>query len=139
KGEVLLIHAPQLSEEFILNKKVFVLPVGNQRFKVGSTYDWSDLSEIPTEQGKQSITERLENVITCDYKIENHWAGVRPATLDRRPVLGVHSEFKNLFIFNGLGTKGVMLAPYFAREMVSLITSKNYELNLEVQAERFDQ
>jgi len=138
KGEVLLIHAPTLSEEFILNKKVFVLPVGNQRFKVGSTYDWSDLSDIPTEQGKLSITERLENVITCDYKIENQWAGVRPATIDRRPVLGRHPGNRNLFVFNGLGTKGVMLAPYFAREMVSLITSLNYEVIPEVRVERFN-
>ncbi len=122
KGEVLLIHAPLLSEEFILNNKVFVLPVGNQRFKVGSTYEWNDLSDDPTEDGKLSITQRLENVITCDYTIENHWAGIRPATADRRPVLGMHPEYRNLFVFNGLGAKGVMLAPYFAREMLKLLS-----------------
>ena len=137
KGEVLLIHAPALSEEYILNKKVFVLPVGNQRFKVGSTYEWSDLSDIPTESGKLSITERLEKLISCDYEIEHQWAGVRPATADRRPVLGRHPEYENLFVFNGLGTKGVMLAPYFAREMVALVTSKNGVLNSEVRLERF--
>jgi glycine/D-amino acid oxidase-like deaminating enzyme len=137
KGEVLLIHAPLLSEEFILNKKVFVLPVGEHRFKVGSTYEWNDLTDIPTEKGKISIVERLENIISAPYEVENQWAGIRPATADRRPALGVHPEYKNIFVFNGLGTKGVMLAPYFAKEMTSLLTSKNFEVNPEVNSERF--
>lgn len=137
KGEILLIHAPSLSEEFILNKKVFVLPVGKQRFKVGSTYEWTDLTDIPTEKGKISIVERLENVIGSPYEVEKQWAGIRPATIDRRPVLGAHSEFKNIFVFNGLGTKGVMLAPYFAREMVSLLSTKNFVVHPEVNSVRF--
>lgn len=137
KGEVLLVHVPAFSEEFILNKKVFVLPVGNHRFKVGSTYEWSDLTDIPTEKGKKSIAERLENVISSPYEVEKQWAGIRPATIDRRPVLGVHPVYENIFVFNGLGTKGVMLAPYFAREMVSALTIKNFGINSEVSTERF--
>ncbi len=137
KGEVLQILAPQLSEEYILNKKVFVLPVGNHHFKVGSTYEWKDLTNHPSEEGKNSIIERLEDVINCECQIVNHWAGVRPATIDRRPVLGVHPERSNLFVFNGLGTKGVMLAPYFASEMVKFIRSNIFYVNAEVSAERF--
>ncbi|WP_167608993.1 NAD(P)/FAD-dependent oxidoreductase [Maribellus sediminis] len=137
KGEVLLIHAPGLSEEFILNKKVFVLPVGNQRFKVGSTYEWEDLSEQPTQKGKESILERLDELIKVEYTIENHWAGIRPTVSDRRPVLGQHPEHDNIFLFNGLGTKGVMLAPRFAREMCDFLTGTNLELMKEVDIKRF--
>ena len=137
KGEVLLIYAPNLSEEFILNKKVFVLPIGNHRFKVGSTFDWDDLTEMPTEMGMYSIVFRLENLISANYTIENHWAGIRPTVADRRPVLGFHPEFKNLMVFNGLGTKGVMLAPHFAKQMLSLLTIKNYSVEKEVDVRRF--
>lgn len=137
KGEVLLVHALQLSEEYILNRKVFVLPVGNQYFKVGSTYDWENLDELPTEKGKLSILENFENLVSTPYSVKNQWAGIRPAILDRRPVLGSHPEFDNVFIFNGLGTKGVMLAPYFASEMLKKLTISNYELNPEVRVERF--
>jgi glycine/D-amino acid oxidase-like deaminating enzyme len=136
KGEILFIYAPGLSENYILNKQVFVLPVGNHHFKIGSTYEWKDLSVLPTEKGKQSIIERFEKLITVNYTIENHVAGIRPAVSDRRPVLGVHPEFRNLFVFNGLGTKGVMLAPYFAREMVQCLISNDYELNFEVDIKR---
>lgn len=137
KGEVLEIYTPQLSEEFILNKGVFVLPTGNHYFKVGSTYEWEDLSETPTEKGKKSITERLENLISTEYIIKNHWAGIRPAVADRRPVLGVHPAFKRLFVFNGLGTKGVMLAPFFAKEFLKHISTAGYQLDAEVLATRF--
>jgi len=137
KGEVLQIHAPDLSEEYILNKRVFVLPVGDHRFKVGSTYEWADLSEKTTSKGRDSIVERLENLINAKYTIEEHWAGVRPTVADRRPVMGVHPQHKNVFVFNGLGTKGVMLAPWFAREMVHFLERKTKALPSEVDINRF--
>ncbi len=137
KGELIQIYAPELKEEFILNKKVFVLPVGKHRFKVGSTYEWKDLTEHPTQSGKNSIINRLEELISVNYKIEDHWAGIRPAVIDRRPVLGFHPIYNSISVFNGLGTKGVMLAPYFAREMFRTLTEKDYSSKKEVQLERF--
>ena len=137
KGEVLLIHAPRLSEEYIINKKVFVLPVGNHYFKVGSTYEWEDLTEKPTEKGRQSILQRLNDLVSVEYTIVGHWAGVRPTIADRRPVLGQHPEYGQVFVFNGLGTKGVMLAPYFAREMCKSLIDANSVLPEEVNLRRF--
>jgi glycine oxidase len=137
KGEILLIHIPELSEEFILNKKVFVLPVGNQNFKAGSTYEWDDLSEKPTEKGKSSVMERLDKLISVRYTVVNHQAGIRPTISDRRPVLGIHPQYDNLSVFNGLGTKGVMLAPYFSSEMLKLLTIGNYQIDYEVDMRRF--
>lgn len=137
KGEVIQILSSELQEEYILNKGVFVLPVGNHRFKVGSTYEWEDLSETPTEKGKQSISERLDKLIRINYSVENHWAGIRPAVVDRRPVLGQHPELNKLYIFNGLGTKGVMLAPFFAKQMLKILNQKNYVPLHEVDVARF--
>lgn len=137
KGEVLQIFAPFLSEKYLLNKKVFVLPVGNHRFKVGSTYNWQQLNEDISKEGKVSIINRLVKLVDTPFKIEKQVAGVRPTVIDRRPVLGHHPEFKNLSVFNGLGTKGVMLAPFFAKEMLRFLTQRNVELNNEVNVLRF--
>lgn len=137
KGEVVLIHAPALPENYIINKRVFVLPVGNHHFKVGSTYEWEDLSENTTLKGKTSILERLNELININYEVVDHWAGIRPTISDRRPVLGQHPDFKHLFVFNGLGTKGVMLAPYLAREMCNFLGSEDYELPQEISLTRF--
>lgn len=137
KGEILLVHAPNLSENYILNKAVFVLPIGGQKFKIGSTYEWNDLTEIPTTEGKNSIVERLGKLISTDYSIEGHLAGIRPTVADRRPVLGIHPHFNRLSVFNGLGTKGVMLAPFFAREMLKMLTNRNHTIMNEVDIARF--
>ena len=137
KGEVLQIYAPGLTEEYILNKPVFVLPIGGNRFKVGSTYEWKELNDIATEEGRNSILERLKQLIYFDFVVEQHWAGVRPTVVDRRPVLGQHPEFKAVYLFNGLGTKGVMLAPYFAKQMKESIVNQNYSLEYQVDLRRF--
>ncbi|QIA08025.1 NAD(P)/FAD-dependent oxidoreductase [Draconibacterium halophilum] len=137
KGEVLQIYAPDLSENYIINRRVFVLPIGNHRFKVGSTYEWEDLTDTPTEKGKTSIVERLKDLIHVNYTIEEHWAGVRPTVADRRPVLGKHPQLEHTYVFNGLGTKGVMLVPYFASEMKQLILDNNYRVSDEVNLKRF--
>ena len=137
KGEVLQIYAPELSEEYIINRRVFVLPIGDHRFKVGSTYEWKDLTDRPTEEGKNSIVDRLKDLIHVDFTVEAHWAGVRPTVTDRRPVLGKHPEFNHIYLFNGLGTKGVMLAPYFAKEMKALLIHHNYTIDKEVDLNRF--
>lgn len=137
KGELLLVDAPGLPDDFILIDDLFILPVGNHLFKIGSTYDWDDLSELPTEKGRQSVTGRFEKLVSVENTVKDHWAGIRPTVSDRRPVLGFHPEYTNAAVFNGLGTKGVMLAPYFAREMARLLTGEQLHVNREVRLERF--
>lgn len=136
RGEVLTIHSPALNVNVILNKNGFILPLGNDLYKVGATYDWDDLLPATTDRGKAALIEKLENIISVPYKIVKHEAGIRPTTKDRRPVMGEHHEHKNVFIFNGLGTKGVMLAPYFSNQLVEHIFHGE-PLNPEVDVRRF--
>lgn len=91
------------------------MPVGGQQFRMGATYDWNNLDETPTEQARQELCGKLEQIYSGDYRIVRHEAGIRPTTHDRRPVMGMHPEHQQLGIFNGLGSKGCMLGPYFAR------------------------
>lgn len=137
KGELVEFESTQLSSSSVLNKDVFILPYAKNRFICGSTYNHINISVKPTEEGKNQILNKLDKILDFKPKVINHWAGVRPTIKDRRPVLGLHPEFKNVAYFNGLGTKGVMLSPYFAGEMVKLLTQKNYILDKEVRLERF--
>ena len=137
KGELLEIECEGLKEDNIINKNLFILPVGNHRFKVGATYDWKDNSEEVTSGGKTNLLDRLDKIIDAPYTVHNHWAGIRPTISDRRPVLGVHPHHDSIAIFNGLGTKGVMLAPYFAKEMVQFLLFKDYKIDKDVDIRRF--
>jgi glycine/D-amino acid oxidase-like deaminating enzyme len=122
KGETLTIYSEHIQlEKDIFNKGFFIMPLGNNLFKVGATYEWNTLNDIPTEDGKNELLKKLDAVITSPYQIISHEAGVRPSVIDRRPVMGRHPEFSNMYLFNGLGTKAVMLAPYFAKQLVAFI------------------
>lgn len=121
KGDLLLIKAPNLSLNAIVNASVFILPVGNQYFKVGATYNWYDKTSTPTEEGKQELISKLREIINCDFEIINHYAGVRPTVRDRKPLVGTHEVYKNLHVLNGLGTRGVMLAPYLANTLFNYL------------------
>lgn len=137
KGETLTIHCPGLElNNSILNKGVFIMPLGNQVFKVGATYEWTELNDEPTLKGKEELQRKLELLINLPYAILDHNAGVRPSVIDRRPVLGAHPDYPHLLVFNGLGTKGVMLAPYFAEKLVDAY-NKPELLDKEFNVSRF--
>ena len=123
KGEILDIYCKDLPQDYIVNREMFVLPVGNHRFRVGSTYEWDFKHDLTTEKGKEEITGFLEKFLKMKYEITDHKAGVRPATQDRRPFIGIHPEHPNIGIFNGLGTKGAMLAPYYAKQFADFLTT----------------
>lgn len=136
KGELLLIKASKLNLDVIVKSSVFILPIGNDLYKVGATYNWEDKTNIPTEAAKKELIDNLKELITCDFEIIEHYAGVRPTVKDRRPMLGAHPIYKNLFVLNGLGTRGVMLAPAMAKMLFNHI-EKQEELNPYVDIKRF--
>jgi glycine/D-amino acid oxidase-like deaminating enzyme len=93
------------------------LPEGQQLFRVGATYVWDKINEEITSQGKEELSQKLEKLIQTSYTIIDQKAGIRPSTKDRRPIVGKHNELTQLAILNGMGTKAVLLAPYFAKQL----------------------
>ncbi|WP_432671956.1 NAD(P)/FAD-dependent oxidoreductase [Flavobacterium sp. SM2513] len=136
KGELFIIKAPELQLTDIINTSVFILPLGNDLFKVGATYNWQDKTDIPTEEGRAELTTRIKEILECEFEIVSHFAGVRPTVKDRKPLLGNHEMHKNLFILNGLGTRGVMLGPYSAR-MLFEFSENDTEIPIHYSIKRF--
>ncbi|MTE26673.1 NAD(P)/FAD-dependent oxidoreductase [Winogradskyella ouciana] len=136
KGEVLTIKAPELKLEYAIKSSVFVIPVGNDLYTVGSTYNRDDKSNTPTQEGKNELLSKLKTFVTCDFDVVNHVAGIRPTVKDRRPLVGKHPEHKNLYVLNGLGTRGVMIAPYVAEKLYRFIEN-NEALDSEININRF--
>jgi glycine/D-amino acid oxidase-like deaminating enzyme len=102
---------------------MFILPIGNHEFRVGATYEWDFRHDLPTSNGKKQIKEFLKKFLKVKFKITGHAAAIRPSTQDRRPFVGMHPHHPNLGIFNGLGTKGAMLAPYYAKQFADFLTT----------------
>jgi glycine oxidase len=136
KGELLVIKAPQLNLDVILNTNVFILPLGNDLFKVGATYNWTDKTDTPTKEAKQELLERIREILTCDFEIVSQFAGVRPTVKDRKPLIGTHAKYPRLHILNGLGTRGVMLGPALAKILLEHI-EQGTPLPREIDIKRY--
>jgi len=136
KGEVLTIKSDYFKKDEILNKKCFVLPTEDGDFKLGATYSWGTKDTQPTPEGKKEILDNYETLSTASFEIIGHEGGIRPAVIDRRPLIGEHPTHKGLYIFNGLGAKGYMIAPHFAIEFVDFLNGKT-EIDKEANIQRF--
>lgn len=123
-GEVLEVEIENFYNDRMINKGIFIIPIEDNRYVVGSTYNWNLKDAITTEKGKQELEKKLSNLIKVPFKIVKHYAGIRPSTNDRRPFLGKHPEFENVYIFGGMGSKGVSLVPYLSNVFVNYISGK---------------
>jgi glycine/D-amino acid oxidase-like deaminating enzyme len=136
KGELLTIHAPDLKIDFVLKSSVFVLPLGNDLYHIGATYNWTDKTNNITKEGREELLNKLKTFLVCDFEVVNQVAGIRPTVKDRRPLVGKHPEMNNMYVLNGLGTRGVMIGPYVAKQLFNYIEN-NSELNPEININRF--
>ncbi|MHA8062435.1 NAD(P)/FAD-dependent oxidoreductase [Aquirufa aurantiipilula] len=135
KGELMKIKSNDASQEYILNKNGFLLPLGNHEFKVGATYRWDDFSNQPSTLAYLDLKNKLKSFGVDSYEEIEMSTGVRPATQDRRPLVGFHPHLP-LAIFNGFGSKGVSLSPYFAQQWLAEWKGEG-QINSEASIRRF--
>jgi len=135
KGEILTVEIKNFSKEKIINKNLFIVPIGNDLYKIGATFERTTEEGI-TEKGKLEIEEKLNNLIQLPFRVVSQQSGIRPSVPDRRPLLGIHPEFNQLAIFNGLGTKGISLSPYYANQFINYLGGSG-ELDKEVNIQRY--
>lgn len=121
KGEALLVKINDLDNQFIYKKAVSIVPWKDSIFWVGSNYEWDNYNDDPSPSFKEKTMAALNEWLQLPYEVVDHIAAVRPANTQRRPFVGMHPTFKNMGIFNGMGTKGCSLAPYFAEQMTEHI------------------
>ncbi|TXD47609.1 NAD(P)/FAD-dependent oxidoreductase [Polaribacter sp. IC073] len=136
KGELLTIHSPELNIDFLLKSTLFILPMGGNNYKVGATFNWTDKTSNPSEEGKEELVEKLKKVIDVPYTIIAQSAGIRPTVAGRRPLVGVHPKHQQLVVLNGLGTRGVMIGPTVAKSLFNYLENGGL-LDVEIDIRRF--
>jgi glycine/D-amino acid oxidase-like deaminating enzyme len=136
KGEMLTIKAPDLKMDFIMKSSVFIVPLGDDLFWIGATYEREDKTYNVTEIAKEELIDKLKQIINCDFEIVEQVAGIRPTTKDRRPLVGSHPEYKNMYVLNGLGTRGVMISPFVAQQLFNHI-EQGTKLDEAIDIKRF--
>ena len=133
-----LIKIPGCHFGRILKHNIFLVPMGGDLFWAGSTSRLEFDDPNPSEYGRQWLISELQKTLAVPFEIVEHLAGIRPTVADVRPFLGFHKEHAALAIFNGLGTKGALLGPYFAKQMADFLLV-NTRLDAAVDINRIEQ
>jgi glycine oxidase len=122
KGESLVIRFedPNVADAAAtLKKTTLVTPLGGGLFWAGGSFQWNYPDLAPSNGEREYILMHLKELFAAPFEVLSHAAGVRPAVKDRRPFLGESVVLPNVFMFNGLGSKGALLAPYWAEHLAA--------------------
>jgi glycine/D-amino acid oxidase-like deaminating enzyme len=137
KGEALIVEIPGLPGQHIYKKGFMLVPLSVQGlFWLGSNYQWNFSDAFPGKEFYEQAERHLKAWLKFPYTILDHMAALRPATLERRPFVGVHPHQKNIALLNGMGTKGCSLAPFFAKQLTDHLCY-NGSITPEADVNRF--
>jgi glycine/D-amino acid oxidase-like deaminating enzyme len=117
KGELIKVKLDAPLPDAIICQQQWFLPLGDSTFLAGSTYDRMNINTRPTDEGQKSIIEGLNAFIKADIQILESYAGVRPVMIDQTPRVDATSV---VGIFNGFGSKAILLAPHYAQNLLGL-------------------
>ncbi|MEO5906663.1 MAG: FAD-dependent oxidoreductase [Saprospiraceae bacterium] len=115
KGEALVVRMPEWQYPAIVKVEVFFIPLREEHlYWVGSYYEPWPSDPGPSVEGKQQLMKAIREIYNGPLVIVDHLSGVRATVDDRRPLVGRISGNEKKYMFNGMGTKGTSLAPYWA-------------------------
>lgn len=118
KGQMLLFKAPKgLVNRVILNAGRYVIPRNDGRVLVGSTLEHAGFDKTATLPAYDSLYQSALDIVPklADYKVEHHWAGLRPGSPQGIPFIGAVPGFVGLEVNAGHYRNGLVLAPASTR------------------------
>jgi len=135
KGEILRLKIPGYSEARVVHKTVWILQDTTESsettYLAGATYDRQNLDNKPTDSGAQEILDAVRSITHQDATITGHFAAVRAGMKRRRPVVGASTLDNRVFIINGLGSRGALMAPVAANALSELLAGRRVEQWME--------
>lgn len=134
RGDMLTVRIPGLRLKSVAHRGIFLIPLGEDRYRVGSTFEWNDVWTGPTAEARRWLLDQVERMTGRKAEVEEHDAGVRPTSRDRRPILGRTAPQEALL--NGLGSRGMLLAPWCAQHLAAHLLDGT-PLDPEVDLARF--
>lgn len=135
KGDILTLRVPGLAEDRVINRGVWLAPADGGLYRAGSTYDRDRLDDTPTPAAREEIAGRLREFLRLPFEVVGHAAAVRPIVDERKPVLGLHPASDRVGFFNGLGSKGSLLAPFYAAHLAGFLAG-DHPLDPDVDLRR---
>ena len=126
KGDVLTLKLPHFKTNTNLSFEKWLIPIENNQFKYGATYEWPPYTNQPLESSKQTLLNHLKTFINSPVTVTNHQSGIRCALKTNHPICEAHPIYANIHVLGALGSKGFMHAPYLANQIIQKIHNLCY-------------
>ena len=136
KGEVLKIETNAKLPEAVVKGKEFLMPLGENQYFVGATYDRDNVNYENTEEAKKYLIDGVQNFFEDNFEVVEQHASIRSTVVDRRPIIGAHPTYQQLICLNGMGTRGTMLAPVMVDDLYDFLENQQ-PIDKEANIERF--
>ena len=138
KGQMILLQStPELINHIVLRDSHYVIPRQDGLTLVGSTLEKTGYDKTITEEAQQQLLSIAGEIVPRlhNYKLVNHWAGLRPGSPNGIPNICQHPEIQGLFVNGGQYRNGVAMGPASGQLMANLILqeppivdAKSYQL-----------
>lgn len=136
KGQSFSLRMPSNTEpilsRILFAQDTYIVPKADGRIVVGATVEAGSFDPNVTPAGMMHCMSNAMQLVPGlgDLPIEETWAGLRPTTPDKGPILG-RTKWDNLFIAGGYWRNGVLLAPKTGQLIGDLILNNGEPLDDE--------
>lgn len=141
RGQMLLLKTPRpLVRRMLLAGHRYVVPREDGRTLVGSTEEDVGFEKATTAEAIAALRAFAEGLVPgfAQATEEARWSGLRPMSLDRKPILGRAPGLANLFLATGHHRSGLQLSTITGMVLAKLLTGQEPGVDLKpFGAERF--
>ena len=125
RGESFLIAQPNVPvQHIVFGEGIYLAPRKGDQIVVGATHEDAGFSTEVSEAGIAKLfgaaCRLVPGLVECTPS--HAWAGLRPATPDRRPVLGLAPGWKNVALATGHNGFGVLLSVVTGQVIADVVT-----------------
>ncbi len=124
KGDILTLRFEAPLPAHSLHRGIWLAPSADpQVFRLGASYDWANLDDVPNPEAQAVLEEKLKAFLHVPYRVVDHNAAVRPIIRESKALIGFHPKHRRLGFFNGLGSKGSLHGPWFAKQFSNCLVA----------------
>ncbi len=123
KGQSALLEYDARGAPQVFADQVHIVPHADGTTGIGSTTERRYTNPNTTDNLLEDVIARARSAMPVlrDARVVTRWAGLRPRTTSRAPVLGPHPLYSGQFIANGGFKIGFGMAPKVAQVMADLV------------------
>ena len=136
RGTIFTLRGDTGEQRRIINRGCWLVPRGDGTIRAGSSFDLRfDRPHEPDAASVEALHSRLRALLKKDFEVTASQTAVRPIIKHCKAAVGRHPAHSQIAFLNGLGSKGVLRAPFMARRLVEhLLDGVTLDSEFDLQA-----